>query len=119
LVSKEESCPRSLVPVSRRHVVTARREEQQFGRCRRSAPRSVRARARSGGWLISSATGVESVRGWFKQADVDSGESPGTTTAEHARIRQLEQELREVKRANAILKSSAVFFAAELDRPHR
>jgi transposase len=63
--------------------------------------------------------GVESVRGWVKQADIDSGETPGTTSAEQAKIRQLEQELREVKRANAILKSSAVFFAAELDRPHR
>jgi transposase-like protein len=47
--------------------------------------------------------GAESVRGWVKQGDVDSGESPGTTTAEQARIRQLEQELREVKRANADL----------------
>jgi transposase len=54
-----------------------------------------------------------------KQADIDSGETPGTTSAEQARIRELEQELREIKRANAILKSSAVFFAAELDRPHR
>jgi transposase len=63
--------------------------------------------------------GVESVRGWVKQAEIDSGCTPGTTTAEQARIKELEQELREVKRANAILKSSAVFFAAELDRPHR
>ena len=63
--------------------------------------------------------GVESVRGWVKQSEVDGGESPGTSTAEQARIRQLEQELREVKRANAILRSSAVFFAAELDRPQR
>jgi transposase len=63
--------------------------------------------------------GVESVRGWVKQAEIDSGAAAGTTTAEQAKIRDLEQELREVKRANAILRSSAVFFAAELDRPHR
>jgi transposase-like protein len=63
--------------------------------------------------------GVESVRGWVKQAEIDAGEAPGTTSAEQARIRELEQENRELKRANAILKSSAAFFAAELDRPHR
>ncbi len=63
--------------------------------------------------------GVESVRGWVKQAEIDSGHAPGVTTAEQVRIKQLEQELREVKRANAILRSAATFFAAELDRPQR
>jgi transposase len=63
--------------------------------------------------------GVESVRTWVKQAEIDGGERPGTTTAEAERIARLEQENRELKRANAILKSSAAFFAAELDRPHR
>ena len=63
--------------------------------------------------------GVESVRSWCKQADIDGGELPGATTAEQARIKALEQENRELKRANAILRSSATFFAAELDRPHR
>jgi transposase len=63
--------------------------------------------------------GVESVRGWVKQAEIDAGETPGATSAEQERIRQLEQENRELKRANAILKSSAAFFAAELDRPQR
>jgi transposase len=41
----------------------------------------------------------------------------GTTTAEAERIKALEQEVRELRRANAILKSASVFFAAELDRP--
>ena len=63
--------------------------------------------------------GVESVRTWCRQAGIDGGETPGTTTADQARIKQLEQENRELKRANAILRSSAAFFAAELDRPHR
>jgi transposase len=63
--------------------------------------------------------GVESVRGWVKQADIDGGVTPGTTTGEQARIDALEQENRELKRANAILRSSATFFAAELDRPLR
>ena len=63
--------------------------------------------------------GVESVRGWVKQAEVDAGETPGVSSTEQARIVELEQELREVNRANAILRSSATFFAAELDRPLR
>ena len=63
--------------------------------------------------------GVESVRGWVKQAGIDRGDTPGTTTADTARIKQLEQENRELKRANAILRSASAFFAAELDRPHR
>jgi transposase len=61
--------------------------------------------------------GVESVRLWVKQADIDAGREPGVTTAEAARIKQLEQENRELRRANAILKSAASFFARELDPP--
>lgn len=61
--------------------------------------------------------GVESVRQWVKQADIDAGETPGVTTAEAARIKELEQEVRELRRANEILKKASAFFAAELDRP--
>jgi transposase len=63
--------------------------------------------------------GVESVRTWVKQAEIDGGEAPGVTTAEAERIRRLEQENRELRRANAILRSASAFFAAELDRPQR
>ena len=42
---------------------------------------------------------------------------PGTTTVDRARIKELESENRELRRANAILKSASAFFAAELDRP--
>ena len=63
--------------------------------------------------------GVESVRSWVRQADVDEGVSPGSTTGDKARIVVLEQEIRELRRANAILRSASVFFAAELDRPQR
>ena len=63
--------------------------------------------------------GVESVRLWVKQAEIDDGEQPGVTTQEAARIKQLEQEVRELRRANAILKSASAFFAAELDRPQK
>ena len=63
--------------------------------------------------------GVESVRTWVRQAEVDGGETSGTTTVDHERIKELEQENRELKRANAILRSASAFFAAELDRPQR
>ena len=63
--------------------------------------------------------GVETVRKWVNQADVDGGERPGTTTEDNAKIRRLEQENRELRRANEILKSASAFFAAELDRPQR
>lgn len=63
--------------------------------------------------------GVESIRSWVKQAEVDGGQTPGVTTSEAVRVKQLEQENRELKRANSILRSASVFFAAELDRPHR
>jgi transposase len=63
--------------------------------------------------------GVESVRSWVKQADIDDGVKPGLSTDDAARIKELEQENRELRRANAILKSASAFFAAELDRPSK
>ena len=63
--------------------------------------------------------GVESVRAWVRQADVDEGARPGTSSDEAARVKALEQEVKELRRANAILKAASAFFAAELDRPHR
>lgn len=63
--------------------------------------------------------GIESVRAWVRQADIDDGVRGGVTSDEQARIRQLEQENRELKRANEILKRAASFFGAELDRQHR
>jgi transposase len=63
--------------------------------------------------------GVETVRKWVNQADTDAGERPGVSTEDNAKIRRLEQENRELRRANEILKSASAFFAAELDRPQR
>ena len=63
--------------------------------------------------------GIESVRSWVKQADVDDGHAPGTSTSETARVKALEQEVRELRRANEILKRAATFFGAELDRQQR
>ncbi len=63
--------------------------------------------------------GVESVRTWVNRADIDEGLVSGTTTQDAARIRELEQEVKELRRANEILRRASAFFAAELDRPHK
>jgi transposase len=59
----------------------------------------------------------DTLRNWVKQVRVDAGIEPGLTTDERARLRELERENRELRRANTILKSASAFFAAELDRP--
>ena len=59
--------------------------------------------------------GSESLRGWVRQAEVDGGRRPGMTTAEQQRIAELEREVRELRRANEILKAASAFFARELD----
>jgi transposase len=64
--------------------------------------------------------GTESLRGWLKQADVEGGRRQGTSTADKERIAALEREVRELRRANDILKAASVFFATELDgRPKK
>lgn len=60
--------------------------------------------------------GVESLRTWVKQADVDAGARPGLTTTESAELAELRKELRELRRANDILIAASAFFGAELDR---
>ena len=61
----------------------------------------------------------ETLRGWVNRAEIDTGERPGLSTETAARVAELEREVRELRRANAILKSASAFFAAELDRPSR
>ena len=58
----------------------------------------------------------ESLRQWVRRAEVDRGERAGLTTDERERIKALERENHELRRANEILKSAAAFFGAELDR---
>ena len=54
---------------------------------------------------------------WVKRAEVDAGARAGTTTAEMQRIKELEREVKELRRANEILRTASAFFAqAELDR---
>jgi len=59
----------------------------------------------------------DTLRGWCKQADIDAGRRPGVPAADAARARELEREVRELKRANEILRLASAYFAqAELDR---
>ncbi len=62
---------------------------------------------------------AETLRNWVIQAEIDEGQRPGTATDDATRLAELEREVRELHRANAILKSASAFFAAELDRPSR
>ena len=58
----------------------------------------------------------ETLRIWVRRAETDAGERPGVTTDERARMRELERENKELRRANEILKAASAFFGAELDR---
>ena len=63
---------------------------------------------------------AETLRKWVRQAERDSGKRGGVTTAERERLKQLERENRELKRANEILRKASAYFAqAELDRRHK
>jgi transposase len=60
---------------------------------------------------------AETLRSWVRQAERDAGQRPGLTTDERARLKQLERENFELRRANEILKKASAYFAqAELDR---
>lgn len=71
---------------------------------------------------ISSVAGkigctAETLRGWVRQAERDSGVRPGLTMAEREQIKALEREVRELRQANEILRKASAYFAqAELDR---
>ena len=58
----------------------------------------------------------EALRLWVRRAEIDRGERTGLTTDERERLKALERENHELRRANEILKSAAAFFGAELDR---
>lgn len=57
----------------------------------------------------------ETVRKWVRRVEIDGGHRPGLTTDELERLKALERENRELRRANEILKTASAFFAAELD----
>ena len=90
---------------------------------RERAVRMVREAIAESGERVGAVTrvarqlgiGPESLRNWVKQAEIDSGKRPGVTSAEQRRIAELEREVRELRRANEILRDASAFFARELD----
>jgi transposase len=66
---------------------------------------------------IGTRVGVnaDTLRGWTKHVAIDAGQRPGTTTSDTKRIKDLERENQELKRANEILLAASSFFARELD----
>ena len=90
---------------------------------RERAVRMVRESIAESGERVGAVTrvarqlgvGPESLRNWVKQADVDDGKRPGVPTEQQRRIAELEREVRELRRANEILKAASAFFARELD----
>ncbi len=63
---------------------------------------------------------AETLRKWVRQSEKDTGDRPGLTTSERDRLKDLEREVRELKRANEILRKASAYFAqAELDRRHK
>lgn len=60
---------------------------------------------------------AETLRGWVERTEIDAGQRPGVPSSVDARIKELERENAELRRANEILKTASAFFAAaELDR---
>ena len=83
--------------------------------------RKERDVAEGGLQAVADQLGInrETLRRWVIEQEVETGDRPGITQAERSRIRELERENRELKRANEILKTAAAFFGAELDRQHK
>ena len=54
----------------------------------------------------------ETLRKWVRRAEIDEGQRPGLTTTERERLKELEKENKELRRANEILKAAAAFFGA-------
>ena len=75
--------------------------------------------ARGASSRIGQQLGIpaETLRKRLLRAEIDTGARPGTTTEDAARLLKLEQENRELRRANAILRGASAFFATVLDRP--
>jgi transposase-like protein len=75
---------------------------------------ALRSRKRVGELLDVSA---DTLRGWVGRVEIDGGQRPGVPSSVETRIKELERENAELRRANEILKTASAFFAAaELDR---
>ncbi len=102
-------------------VAPKKYSDELRGRATRMALDARRDPAMSTGAIkrVADQLGIhpEALRTWVRQAEIDGGLRPGTSTDDGTRLVELEREVREPRRANEILRTSAAFFAAaELDR---
>ncbi len=98
---------------------TRDRAVRMYQERRRDVPgeSAIQARRRVGELLDIKP---DTLRGWIERVEIDAGERPGVPSSVDARIKQLERENAELRRANEILKTASAFFAqAELDRKLR
>jgi transposase len=104
---------KKVLPKGRRYTEQQREQAVRLVQLAREEGRGYAAVQRVADQL---GYGVESVRQWVKQADIDAGEKAGLSTEDRARMREMEAEIRELRRVNGILEAAASFFGAELDR---
>jgi len=109
--------PAGKSPVQKRYPTELKeRAVRMVGELRREDPADNSVISRVARQL---GIGVESLRTWVKRADVDAGTRGGLSTTEHEELRDLRKEVKELRRANDILRAAASFFGAELDRQHK
>ncbi len=108
------------MPAPRKYDQETRdRAVRMYQERRRDVPEesAIQARRRVGELLDIKP---DTLRGWIERVEIDAGERPGVPSSVDARIKQLERENAELRRANEILKTASAFFAqAELDRKLR
>lgn len=104
-----------VMPVPRKYPPELRERAQRLVAEARSEDRSLSLNQAV--LRIGPRVGVnpDTLRGWCKQGDIDAGRRPGTSTVEASKVKDLEREVGELKRANEILLVAWSFFARELD----
>jgi transposase len=108
------------VPAPRKYDQETRdRAVRMYRDRRREKPTESAIQARRQvGELLDVNAGT--LRGWIDRVEIDAGERPGIASGTETRIKELEREVAELRRANEILKTASAFFAAaELDRKLR
>jgi transposase len=95
----------------------AETRERALGRCGWCGSIGASIHLIGGDHLDRAERGInhETLRVWLRQAQTDAGRTSGLTTDEREQLKVLQRENRELRRANEVLKSAAIFFATELD----
>lgn len=108
------------MPAPRKYDQETRdRAVRMYQERRREKPAESRLEARRRVGELLDVKG-DTLRGWIERVEIDAGERPGARSATEARMKELEREVSELRRANEILRTASAFFAAaELDRKLR